>query len=111
MVSNVIITNRAQRQLEDYIAYVLLIKENPQAATSILDDALATRDILINVADSLKLCDDEELRSLGYRKISFHKHDYLYLYRVIEDTAYIEAVYHELQDYENLFKEGENTYR
>ena len=105
MVSKVIMTRRAQEQLEDYVAYVLLIKENPQAAKSILDDALETRNTLIVVAESLKLCDDEDLHALGYRKISFHKHDYLYLYQVIEDTVYVEAVYHEQQDYENIFKE------
>ncbi len=104
MVSNIIMTRRAQDQLEDYVAYILLIKENPQAAKAILDDALETRNTLMDIAESLKLCDDEDLRALGYRKIYFHKHDYLYLYQVIGDTVYVEAVYHELQDYENAFK-------
>ena len=105
MVSKVIITNRAQSQLEDYTAYILLIKENPEAANAVLEDALATRDELLKVADSLRLCDDEDLAALGYRRISFRKHDYFFLYRVIGDIAYVEAVYHELQYFEKHFKD------
>ena len=66
MASNVIITDRARTQLDDYVAYVLLIKENPQAAGAILQDALATGDLLLDVADSLNYCADEDLRALGY---------------------------------------------
>ena len=31
-------------------------------------------------------------------------HDYILLYKIQEDVAVVEAVYHTLQDYENLFK-------
>ena len=41
---------------------------------------------------------------MGYRKILFLSHDYLFIYRVIGSTAYVEATYHQLQDYENLFR-------
>lgn len=43
MVSRVVITNYAQKQLDEYVAYVLLIKENPQAAKAITADARNTR--------------------------------------------------------------------
>lgn len=104
MVSKVITSPYAQRQLDDYVLYVLLEKGNPQAAKNITLDALRTRDTLLNIADSLRYCDDEELKALGYKKILFHSHDYLFIFRVQSGIAYVDAVYHQLQDYENLFK-------
>lgn len=104
MVSKVIISNLAQQQLDSYVLYILLEKNNPQAAKSVTEDALNTRDRLLDTADSLRFLDDEELAALGYRKILFKSHDYLFIYRVVDNTAYVEAAYHQLQDYESLFK-------
>lgn len=104
MVSKVIISPHAQQQLEDYVLYVLLEKGNPQAAKSITEDALITRNRLLNIADSLRPLDDKDLAELGYRKILFKSHDYLFIYRVIDNIAYVDATYHQLQDYENIFK-------
>ena len=104
MVSKVIISSLAQQQLDSYVLYILLEKNNPQAAKSVTKDALNTRDRLLNTADSLRFLEDEELAALGYRKILFKSHDYLFIYRVVDNTAYVEAAYHQLQDYENLFK-------
>ena len=104
MVSKVVITERAQAQLEEHVLYVLLVKQNPDAAKAVTNDAKKTGRILLDVADSLRYCEDEDLKALGYRKKLFTKHDYLFLYRIIDDVAYVEATYHQLQDYENLFK-------
>lgn len=104
MVSEVIITELAQNQLDSFIEYLLFDLSSPQAAKSLKEDALLTADTLINVADTLSYCYDEDLKSLGYRIIHFLKHKYLYMYRIIGNTAYIEAIYHQLQDYENTFK-------
>lgn len=104
MVSRVIMTDLAQSQLDSYIDYLLIEKSSPQAAKAIKDDALLTVEALLLSADTLAYCDDDDLTALGYRKIHFSKHRYLFLYRIVEDIAYIEAVYHQLQDYENIFK-------
>ena len=104
MVSKVIMSRYAQQQLDNHVLYVLLEKGNPQAAKSITQDALKTRDTLLDVADSLRYLDDEDLKALGYKKILFRSHDYLFIYRVVDNIAYVEATYHQLQDYENLFR-------
>ncbi len=106
MVSDVIISKNAQQQLEDCVLYVLLEKGNPQAAKSLTQDAMKTMHTLMTIADSLGYCADKTLKSLGYKKILFHKHDYLFLFRIENHIAYIDAVYHQLQDYENLFKDS-----
>ena len=104
MVSRVVITDYARNQLDESVLYILLEKKNPQAAKALTTDARLTRKRLLDVADSLRDCDDEDLKALGYKKILFKNHDYLFLYQVIDDTAYVQAMYHQSQDYENLFK-------
>ncbi len=56
------------------------------------------------MAGSLKLCDDADLRALGYRTIHFRRHRYFMLYEVVDDCAYILGIYHDLQDYENILR-------
>lgn len=69
---------------------------------NILSDAEDTLKRLSNMADSLKLCENIRLHDLGYRKIHFKRHNYLMLYRIEGNKAYVDAVYHDLQDYENI---------
>lgn len=102
MVYKVIITHLAQSQLSRYISHQL---GNKQAARAVLQDARETKAALVKSADSLPLCRDPDLKALGYHLIHFRRHRYLFLYEIREQTAYIEAVYHELQDYENTFKQ------
>lgn len=98
----VILTHPAKAQL-DYIVYHILYEfKNDQAALSIIEDPEETRRRLSHVAGSLKLCDDPKLCSFGYRIIHFKRHRYFMLYRIQDDIVYIDAIYHDLQDYEKL---------
>ena len=105
MVSDVIISRYAQEQLRKYGSYLKYEKMNSQAADALMDDVIQTQHRLLNVAASLSYLKDRDLRMLGYKKIRLKKHRYLFIFRIQNDVAYIDAMYHELQDYENLFKE------
>ena len=72
-----------------------------QAARNLLNDFETTKISLSKVAGSLKLCDNPKLRELGYRRINFLAHRYFMLYRIENDTVYVDNIFHELQDYEN----------
>ena len=99
MVSyKVVVSPKALSQLDDYVSYVHYTLLNPIAAKSILNDAKETRKTLSTVAGSLKLCDHPVLYEL-----KLEKHDYAMLYRVEGETAYVDGIYHLMQDYENLF--------
>ncbi|MCR5789943.1 MAG: type II toxin-antitoxin system RelE/ParE family toxin [Lachnospiraceae bacterium] len=100
---DVIISPKALSQLDAYIDYIQHTLLNEQAAKAVWDDAMDTREELTRVAGSLRLCDNKKLQDLGYHKINFLRHRYLMLYRVDDTTAYVEAIYHQLQDYENTF--------
>lgn len=64
---NVMISDRAQAQLDKFIYYILVELGNREAAVRVLEDAEETKARLSSTAGSLKLCDNEKLRALGYR--------------------------------------------
>ena len=97
----VLITSDAEADLEGFIRYLLYEKKSEQAASNVLNDFEATKQILTKVAGSLKLCDNPKLSVLGYRRINFMSHRYFMLYRIEGETAVVDSIVHELQDYEN----------
>ena len=102
----VIISPKALEQLDDYISYIQYTLLNSQAAVSVWQDAMETRERLSQCAGSLALCGHPELRRRGYRLMRFKRHSYVMLYRTDGNRAIVEAVYHQLQDYENTFSDG-----
>jgi plasmid stabilization system protein ParE len=99
---DVVISPKALGQLDAYIDYIQHTLLNPKAAENVWRDALATGAQLSTVAGSLALCKNPALQDLGYRCIAFQSHRYIMLYRVVDTTAYVDAVYHMQQDYENI---------
>lgn len=91
----------AEADLDRFVIYLLLEKKSEQAARNLLNDFEVTKASLTNVAGSLKLCDNPKLRELEYRRINFLSHQYFMLYRIENDTVYVDNIFHELQDYEN----------
>lgn len=100
---DVIISPKALAQLNDYIDYLQNTLLNEQAAYNVWQDALETRDKLSKVAGSSKSCAHPQLKKHGYHIVYFMRHRYLMLYRIESTTAYVDAIYHQLQDYENTF--------
>ena len=100
MEYKVVLTSQAKIHFRQVIDYLMNELESAQAATSVADDFIQTKQRLAQVAGSLKLCDNEILRAKGYRTIRFSKHRYLMVYKVEADTAYVVGIYHDLQDYE-----------
>ncbi len=100
---NVIISPKALSQLDSYIDYLQYTLLNDQAAYNVWQDAMETREHLSKVASSLKFCTHPKLKKNEYRAIRFMHHRYLMLYRIEGITVYVDAIYHQLQDYENTF--------
>lgn len=100
---NVIISPKALSQLNSYIDYIQYTLLNDQAALGVWQDAMETRNRLSITAGSLKFCAHPQLRNLGYHVIHFKSHRYIMLYRIDGTDVYVDAIYHQLQDYENIF--------
>lgn len=101
MAYKVIVSKDAKEDLDKFISYLITEKNSIQAALNLMDDYDKTMEELSIVAGSLKYCDNQRLRERGYKRINFLKHKYFMLYRVVNDIAYVDRIYHFLQDYEN----------
>jgi len=99
----VIISPKALSLLDGYIDYIQYKLKNEQAAEAVWQDAVETEAELEKAAGSLNYCTKPILRELGYRSILFRRHRYVMLYRIEGRKAYVDGVYHLLQDYEKLF--------
>ena len=97
----VVITIDAENDLDQFINYLIYEKKSLQSANNLLDDFDSIIESLTHIAGSLKLCDNPRLRKLGYRRISFLKHRYFMLYRLVDNLVIVDNIFHELQDYEN----------
>ena len=97
----VIATDDAEADLDEFVFYLLCEKCNRQAAENLIEDYLETIEDLSLSAGSLKLDDDEKCAALGYHRIHFKKHRYFMLFRLEGDTAIIDRIFHDLQDYKN----------
>ncbi len=84
----VVVTAEAEEDLNQFIQYLLFAKKNKQAAKNVLDDFENTIKKLKYVADSLIVCGNPRLQSLGYRRINFQQHRYFMLYRIENDVVY-----------------------
>ncbi len=82
-----VVTAEAEEDLNQFIQYLILEKQNEQAAKNVLDDLEKTVEMLKHIAGSLKLCDNPRLQSLGYHRINFKKHRYFMLYRIEKDIV------------------------
>ena len=96
----VIVTDDAFADLDNILYYLLFVLKNEQAAQNVLDDFEHTKEQLSRVAGSLRVCENPKLRNIGYRRLEFQKHDYFMLYRIKEKTAIVDAIFHDLQDFE-----------
>lgn len=98
----VVITRSARAQLAQILRYLRQNLSNEQAARNVKEDIEDTKLRLSCIAGSLKLCDDPELRVLGYRTIHLKRHRYFMLYKIIDNMVRVDGIYHDLQDYENI---------
>lgn len=98
----VVMMESAEEDLDRFVTYLLFEKKNEQAARNLLNDFEKTKASLSNIAGSLKPCDNPKLKELGYRRINFLLHRYFMLYRIEGNSVFIDNIFHELQDYENI---------
>ena len=100
----VVATDDLEEDLSEFVQYLLFEKMSEQAANAVLEDYDDTLDELEKVAGSLKLVDNPRLARLSYRRINFKRHRYYFLYRMEGDMAIVDAMYHELQDPNNVMR-------
>ena len=65
MEYKVVITSDTEEDLDRFVRYLLFVKQNPQAATNVLNDFEKTKQSLSNIAWSLQPCENPHLNALG----------------------------------------------
>ncbi len=101
---NVVVTIDAEQDLDHFLWYLIFKKENKQAALNVLNDFEKTKDKLSLVAGSLPDCERPRLKKQGYKRMNFLHHRYFLLYRLEENTVFIDHIFHELQDLDNIIR-------
>ena len=91
----VVITIDAENDLHRHIEYILEKFKNEQAAKkNIIDDFEETKNNLAKSAGSLQYCENPRLNIQGYKRINYLHHDYFMLFRVVEDMAIVDNIFH-----------------
>lgn len=91
---------------EEYIACVEYLRydlENPQAAASLIDDVDKALNNLRQFANIYSFCNNSNLAQRGIRRIRL-KHRYRLFYHIDDDEVTIDAMLHNLQDFEARLK-------
>ncbi len=101
MQFDVELSELAENQYDNILSYISNVLKNPQALESVMNDFDDTIGTLEKAAGTLGFCKNNRLKKMGLHKITFAKHRYLFVYRIIGNRVIIEGMYHELQDYEN----------
>ena len=103
MPYKIIFTENGRRTYVECLDYLFSELKNAQAALSFLKDFEDQLEILKSNAHWYPVCENKHLRSRKIRKIHLRKHRYKILYRIENEIeVHIDAVYHDLQDYENI---------
>lgn len=100
MTYNLIITERADKMIDNLIYYILHKLYNPPAALHFIEN-------LENIYQRLKenplqfpKCSNKIFKNKEYRQALFSKMNYRVIFRIDEQTVYIVGVFHTLENYE-----------
>ncbi len=99
MAYNLIITQRADEQVDRLTAYLITHLKNPRAATHFLDELDAIYNRLEENPYQFAESKDEYLFMRGYRDALFQEMNYHVVFRVDEQFVYVLGVFHTLEDY------------
>ncbi len=94
-----VISERAERHIDNIIHYVVNTLKNTGAAEAILSDIDEAYNRLEYMAEIHGYCNDYYLAKKGYRKIILSNHNYLIIYRVEGKEAHISGVFHMKEEY------------
>lgn len=97
----ILVTAKADRDLDRCVNYLLHVKKNRQAAKNLVSDYKKTLDRLSNIAGSLKTPESEVLNSRNLKRLNFGKHDYFLLFRIDGSKAIVTNIFHGTEDFES----------
>lgn len=103
MPYNVSFSDEAFEEYISCVEYLLYDLESPQAADSLISDVDKALDNLRKYAEIYSFCDNASLAKRGIRRIRL-KHRYRLFYHIEDEEVTIDAMLHNLQDFEARLK-------
>ena len=99
---NLVITAKAEADLDDIVSYIINDLCNIPAAINMIDEITERYSIIENTPFVYPLCRQPLLSSRFYRKVIINS--YLMIFRVDEAiaTVYIERFFSQMQSYEDM---------
>ncbi len=99
MAYELLISERADQQIDKLASYLLTVLNNPRACANFFDEIKKTYEMLRSDPFCFKLCSEELLAQKGYRSAQLPTMRYRIIYRVEQSRVYIVAVFHTLENY------------
>ena len=99
MAYKLIITERADEQIDRLAAYLIRNLKNPDAAFHFLDELGTVYDRLEENPFQFSESKDEYLFLRGYREALFKEMNYRVVFRTDKRFVYVLGVFHTLEDY------------
>lgn len=99
MACKILVTDKANADLNAILDYIMHKLANPPAAMAFLDAVYEAYDRLSESPMLYALCRQPLLASLGLRKVVIRGYLMLYKYDQTENTIYIERFFSDLEDY------------
>lgn len=102
MEYKVVFTEESREDIDSIMSYMIFELQNRQAADYFYDALKGTVEILKTSAGAFQLCLNSKLKDMGYRRLNLAKSKYFLLYRIEHSVVFVEGVFHQLQDFENI---------
>ena len=99
MTYNLIITERADELLDKLVIYLLYQLKNEKAASHLLSSISKIYDRVAENPFQFPECRDIALKREKYREAVIPDMNYVVIYKINEDTVYIQGVFHDLENY------------
>ena len=101
MVYKLIVTERAEEQLDECLYYLVYRLGNNIAAEHLLACIEKAYDRLEENPYQFPECRDAYLKSLKYKEVILTDMSYLMIVKVVDLAVYIMGIFHQLEDYGN----------
>ena len=105
MIYKLVISERADVQIDRLAAYLVFTLKNPSAAGHFLDELKAIYALLQENPFQFRQCNEAFLADSGYRNAILSSMRYRVVFRVERDIVYIVGVFHTLENYTDKITE------
>ncbi len=96
---NLIVSEKADENIDNLVGYLINKLKNNQAASNLLDEIEKIYGRLQENPYQFPISQDKYLSFQGYHEAHLEKMSYHMVFRIADETVFIVGVFHDLEDY------------